>query len=324
MREASNAHHADPSTRVPDTHRVATVKDLRATGVSRSTLERRCRAGRWQHLLPGVLLLSEEAPSRAELVRAALHYAGPSAVLTGVDAMAAAGMHVPAINETVPVHVLVPAERRVGNHGVVLLERTTRLPEPHHAGDLAYAPPIRATLDGARRLTGRRQLAALLTHAINSGRCPVSELRGELDAGSQRGSAIPRAVLAELERGLYAVSHRRARRIIAASGLPEPDWAVPVHDGRGHALGTVDAHWEDVGLAWDFGALATVAGETSTAGARRRDTALAALGVLVLRTPNAQLRSDPHELRRRLTAAFCRAARNRQAADAESRGEHTS
>lgn len=322
MNQATNHHptgtretleHDDPGPLL-----VATAKDVRAAGVSRSTLERRCRAGRWQRLLPGVLLLSGTAPARTHLVRAALLYAGPSAVITGSDAMAAtvtdfakpagASRNPGELSPgTRPVHLLVPAERRVSSNGLVLVERTTRMPEPCRIGGVSYAPAVRATLDLARRLTDRRRLAALLTHAISSGGYPAALLRTELDAGSQRGSAAPRAVLTDLERGLYAADRHRARRIVAASGLPQPSWAAPVNDGRGRPLGSVDAYWESIGLAWDFGGLDALGAGSSEALARRRDSLLAARGVLVLRTRHHRLRHDPRGLRDTLTATFRRA-----------------
>lgn len=297
----------DENTAYRNPEPVTTSKCLRARGTSRAVVDRRCSQGRWQRLLPGVLLLSAEPPTRDQLLRAAVLYAGHGALLTSVDAMAAAGMHDSVAQRPAarPVHVLLPAARRVTSTEFVLCERTTRLPETQHVRGLPFAPPVRATLDAARRLPDRTSLAALLTPAINSGRCPIPALEAELDAGSQRGSALPRAVLGELRRGVETATRQRACRAVAACGLPEPTWQAPIVDGAGNTAGTIDALWEDAGLAWDHGSHAALGRDEISA--RRRDTILAARGVLVLCTPAGRLRDEPRAIRRSLVDAYHRA-----------------
>jgi len=63
--------------------------------------------GRGSGLLPGVVLLSSSAPTRRQLLRAALAYAGDGAVITGVDAARLNhDLRLPPADE---VHLLVPA-----------------------------------------------------------------------------------------------------------------------------------------------------------------------------------------------------------------------
>ncbi|MGH3446652.1 MAG: hypothetical protein ACRDP4_03410, partial [Nocardioidaceae bacterium] len=128
----------------------------------------------------------------------------------------------------------------------------------------------------------------------------LAELHRELAAGSQRGSALPRAILADLGTGPRSLAEQRARHIVVAAGLPQPQWHVLLHDEQGRRLCRVGAWWQRAGLAWIFGADDTPApGEHS---------GLAAHHVVVLRTPETVLRADPATVGRRLTAAYVRAS----------------
>jgi hypothetical protein len=295
------------TTRMPEG--VARSTELRVAGVSSSTIEARCRpGGPWQRLLPGVLLLSNGVPTRKQLLLAALVYAGPGAVITGVDALRAAGLRQFAPPEH--VHLLLPAERRVTTHGFVQVERTTRVPEPTSGGlRLPFAPIRRAVLDLARRERDAAKLRQLLIEPVRRGLCTVSELRAELDAGSQRGSAAPRAVLRAIPGGVRSLAEGWARRVVRRCPIPEPKWNMPVRGVTGVLLGVVDAWWEEVALAWEVGARSfSVAADGLTAQPARH-TALAAKGVVVVRTPPQRLHDDPEGVCRELVYAYRRAAR---------------
>ncbi|MEU4803038.1 hypothetical protein [Actinosynnema sp. NPDC023587] len=182
---------------------VIKTADLKAAGVPRYAIELRCRpGGPWQRILPGVLLLAATPPTRAQQVRAALVYAGPEAVLTGVDALREQGF--PDLPLPPLIHLLQPASCRKTGRGDLFLERTTRLPEPVRKDGLPLAPPVRAVLDAARRERHPDRRHAVLTTAIRFGYSP-NALLTELDAGSQRGAAVPRTTLRKL-----AHAHRAA------------------------------------------------------------------------------------------------------------------
>ncbi|MGH3435612.1 MAG: hypothetical protein ACRDRN_04015, partial [Sciscionella sp.] len=228
---------------------VISVSDLRAAGVSRFAIDIRCRRGSWQQPLPGVVLLRGQPPTRGQLLRAAALYAGAGAMITGIDALAAAGL---APGGTDAIHLLVPARRRRANPGFLRFERTTRPPEPVHIDGIPFAPAIRAALDAARHISDRHALVMLLAPLICRGTCGINQLREELAAGSQRGSATVRGVLTELDPPPRSLTEQRAERIVAASGLPKPRWRVPLRDRHGRLLCAVGAWWDGVGLAWDF------------------------------------------------------------------------
>jgi hypothetical protein len=176
---------------------VTSTADLLESGVGRYTIETRCRpGGPWQRLLPGVLLLSPGAPSRRQRLRAALVYAGPRAVITGIDALHNQGL--PTLPLPPRVHVLQQPDQRLNNHDFLLLERTTRRPPVITTSDLPLATPTRATLDAARREQQPLRLHQLLAAVLRAGLCTTTELLAELDAGSKRGAAAPRAALKAL------------------------------------------------------------------------------------------------------------------------------
>jgi hypothetical protein len=173
---------------------VIKTADLLESGVPRYAIETRCRpGGPWRRLLPGVLLLSPDEPTRRQRLRAALVYAGPQAVITGVDALHEQGLRTLPLPER--VHVLQEADQRRSNHDFLLLERTTRRPQVVEQTDLALATPSRAVLDAARREQHPLRLHLLLATVLRTGLCTAAELLAELDAGSKRGAAAPRAAL---------------------------------------------------------------------------------------------------------------------------------
>ncbi|AHH94470.1 hypothetical protein GCM10010174_28390 [Kutzneria viridogrisea] len=305
MNQTSSIDLALLPASVPDG--VVRTADLRASGVSGSAISVRCRpGGPWQRLLPGVVLLSSGSPTRRQQLRAALLYAGDGAVITGVDAACLRHeLHLPIPED---VHVLVPATRRVAGEGFAITERTTRMPETITEDGLIYAPVARAVLDAARRERDAQRLRALLAEPVRCGACRVSDLREELDAGSQRGTAAPRAALRAVSDGVLSLAQGWARRIVRTCPIPPPRWNVPVRNASGILLGVVDAWWDEVALAWEVGTQDFRLGAGERSGSPRQ-SGLTGSGILVLRTARDRLRTDPAGVRRDLVQAFHRATR---------------
>lgn len=273
---------------------VTTSAALREQGMSRHAMATRSRpSGPWQQLLPGVFLTSKLRPTRRQRLRAAVLYAGDDAVVTGVDAMRAHGIDVPAPQD---VLVLIPAERRLSSRSYLTVERTTRPPTPVTLATLPYAPLARATLDAARRAGDHELLTTMLTAA--AGTCSVAELRAELDAGSQRGSAAVRALLTESltdAHGVVPATTSAARRLLRSTRLPPPRWHTPVYDRTGMLVGTPDAWWQEVSLAWDVGGPNT----------RHHEPKLwTAAGTTLLRTDPARLHANPSAVTAELLAVY--------------------
>lgn len=289
------------------THNVATAADLITLGLSGHTIEERCRdGGPWRRLHSGIVLLGDSPPSRAQRIQAALTVAGPSAVVTGVDALALHGMS--GARLTGPVHVLVSPRRNSRLVDGVFFDRTSALPVPQLRGGFPVAPLPRATIDTCRRATSAEHVRALLGSVIREARISPSTLRDELSRATGRGTALPRRILAELDDGVRSLARGWAKRLVQRAGLPAPRWGVPITSETGAHLATPDAWWDDVGLAWQVEAYAFDLSASGYAAALHRATHLTAAGIVVVHTPPAQLRDTPAQVADLLRAAYTQAA----------------
>jgi hypothetical protein len=284
------------------------VAQLMELGLSAATIYRRCRpGGPWQRPLPGVVLLTTGLPSRRQQISAALAYGGPDAIITGAEACRLIGLsEAPGPGDL--VHLLVPHGRRLHNHGQVLVERTRRMPKVWTRNGFPVAQPTRAVLDAARRLTELRPARALLAEAVQRSFTTLDLLGRELDAGGQRGSALPRRVLGELLPGTRSVAEIDAERLWVKSGLPAPLWNRRLVGPSGEYLGRPDAWFDDVGLAWEIDSLAhhfsVAAFERTIARNQRYVTA----GILCLQTLPSELINNPERVIAKLREAYAAAA----------------
>ncbi len=296
---STSARPADPQALV------LSVAQLRSLGVHPSTITKRCRpGGPWRRIATGVVLLGCGEPTRHQLLHAAIAYLGPEGVITGVDALRAHGVRLPAPRV---VQTLVSAGRRLTPPAFLTVERTARLPAPVLIDGLPYAPPTRAVVDAARRETDPERIRRLLALTIEEGLCDLDELRAEVDEGSQRGSAAVRMHLRTLAHTDACDVRRSARELARRCPLPPPRWDTTVLTRDRRPLGTVDAWWDDVGLAW------SVTPPTSThrprAQQERDRLALASAGVVLVRSPSSMVRHHGDLVIAELVRAFGYAAR---------------
>jgi len=261
----------------------------------------------WQRVLPGVVVMHSGRPTRRERIEAALMYAGPDAQLTGVEACRERGLRrLPADSG---VHVLVPAERRPSSCGLVTVERTTRPPRPVWCGGLPCAPLVRAGLDAARRMRQVDDVRAMLSELVQRELCRPEDLMAELNAGCKAGSALPRAVLRELLVGVRSVAEAWALAVWRRSGLPELTWNVPVHDANGRLLAVPDGWLDSVALAWEIDSYEWHLAPADYARTVKRNSRLAAAGVVVVPTLPSSLRDEPDVVALELRAAYEQALR---------------
>ncbi|MGY6652039.1 hypothetical protein ACXIZN_07680 [Amycolatopsis sp. TRM77291] len=287
---------------------VITVARLMELGVPARTCYRRCQPGRpWQRLLPGVLLLGTGEPSYRQLVDAALSYGGRDAVVTGAAGCRRAGLRaVPA--GPARVHLLVPHEHRALSSGFVIVERTTRMPSPLLEDGVPVAPLARAVLDLCRRLRSPTTVSALLTEAVQSGGLSPAALLEELDAGSSRGTAIPRVALQRITAGARSVAEMDAMTVWRLSGLPEPSWNHELRDEAQRYVAKPDGYFEEAGLAWEIDSYEFHFTKQDYAKTLERNARYAAAGIAVLQTLPGRLRSEPEEVAKELRAAHEAAA----------------
>jgi hypothetical protein len=196
-------------------HGVASRAQLLALGMPDRAMQHHLRTGPWQALLPGIYLSVAGPPSFAQKEMAALLYAGPDSAVTGPAALKHHGIVSPAgvddIGSPVGVDdigspadvgvidVLVPIRRQRLDMSFVRLHRTARLPgKTLPAGPVRVALAPRAVTDAAWQLTSPAEVRAVVTGAVQSGRCTLDEVAIELNEGPIRGSAALRSVLAAM------------------------------------------------------------------------------------------------------------------------------
>jgi hypothetical protein len=279
---------------------------LVALGMSHSSVSRRCGpGGPWRRVIPGVVLLTNGRPTRRQLALSALVHAGPQAMITGVEAAWLHGLrHLP---DDSRVHVLIPHERRAATRSFAVVERTIHLPRPVLIDGLPVAPLARSLIDAAHRMDRLAEIRAMITEAVGRRLVDPRELQTELDEGTTIGSALPRHVLGEMNRGVRAAVHGWASTAARRSKLPEPLWDVEVCDEFGTVLGVADGFWSDVGLAWQIDRSEFRLRTDNVAEIGRDGTRLAATGVVVVQTLPSQLKSDPMGVVAELRVAYERA-----------------
>lgn len=271
---------------------VASRADLRAIGLAPATISRLCRpGGPWSSVLRGVVLLTGKVPTGRQRVRAAITLAGDDAVVSGVAALRALGVRrLPADDRT---HVLIPHGVRLSSQRFAVFERSRRLPEPVVRHDMPLAGAARALVDASKLWRDLDTVRAMTADAVQLGICGVDDLVDELAEPRRPHSALLRMVLAEVADGIRSPAEAWARRLVMRSNLPMPLWNVPVREPSGRLLAVPDAYWPAVALAWEIDSREFHLSPADHARDTRRQSRLAAAGVLVVHTVPSRLRTDP-------------------------------
>jgi len=282
---------------------VIRVSELIKLGVPECTSYRRCQpGGPWRWLLPGIVMLSNGQPTTRQRVVAALLHGGPQAIVTGTEAARRYGLR--QVPDDDLVHLLVPNQSRVRSAGFALVERTIHLPRKVLREGIPLAPIDRAVLDAVRRWRVADPVRALLTEAVQRGRCRPRDLLVELDTGSRRGTALPRQVLMEVCDGARSVAEAHALRLWRQTGLPEAVWNRAVHAANGQFIAVPDAWCDDVALAWEIDSFEWHSDAKGYARTVARNTRYAGAGIVVVQTLPSRLRDDPTGVVSDLRAAY--------------------
>lgn len=286
---------------------VLTRNELHELGVTQRMIWARVRhGGPWQRLLPGVIMLRNGAPGQQQLLGGAVRYAGPQAVITGLWAARLHGLK--RMPEPDKVHVLLPHDHKRVSSGFVVVERTTRMPEPRRRHGFVVAEAARAVLDATRRMTRRDLVEELIAESVQRGHTTPDRLRKELEAGSCRGTALPRAALQIVEMGARSTAEGDAIRLSAGAGLPQPQWNPSLRTRSGLILPTPDGWFDDVGLAWEIDSLDYHLSPQDYDRTLRRHAILTGVGITVLHTLPSRLRRERQTVTEELRAAYHRAA----------------
>jgi hypothetical protein len=227
---------------------VITREQAVTVGLTRHALRHRLRLqGPWQGLLPGVYLATTGTPTLIQQEMAAMLYAGPGSVVTGLAAVRQHHIRGPV---TELIDVLVPASRKRRDADFVRLHRTTHLPtRVWQLGPLRYALPARAVADAVRDLTSLRDVRAMVADVVQRGHCRVPDLSTELSAGPSVGSKLFREALTDVADGIRSAAEGDLKDLLTKAGLPMPLFNASLYDGDGTFIARPDAWWPEKGVA---------------------------------------------------------------------------
>jgi len=271
---------------------VITREQTVTVGLTRHALQHRLRlGGPWQGLLPGVYLATTGTPSLIQQEMAAMLYAGPGSVITGLAAVRQHHIRGPV---TELIDVLMPASRRRRDADFVRLHRSTRLPaRVWQLGPLHYALPARAVADAVRDLTSLRDVRAMVADAVQRGHCTVPDLSTELDAGPSVGSKLLREALADVADGIRSAAEGDLKDLLAKSGLPMPLFNASLCDGDGTFIARPDAWWPEQGVAVEVDSHEWHLSPHDHARTLERQRRMGKRGILVLPFTPREIRTQP-------------------------------
>jgi len=283
-------------------HGVVARSQALECGMTRRVVDYRIRGGGpWQVLLPGVYLTHAGRPADEQRELAALLYAGPGGVLTGVAALRRHGLSAyrpagDARDQRSPVDVLVPLANRRSDMAFVRLRRTTRLPPGFCvAGEARFTFPPRAVADAVRPMTDLNDVRAVVAEAVQRGGCSIPHLAGELDAGPTCGSGLLRRALAEVAEGIRSVAEADLRDLIRWAHLPTPLYNPRLLVGE-EFLAMPDCWWPESGVAGEADSRAWHFSPDAWEQTMARHARMSAHGIVVLHFPPRQIRSQRRQV----------------------------
>jgi hypothetical protein len=301
-------HDAALSALLDKQHGILTRSQARSCGLSSRAIDYRLReTGPWQVLLPGVYQTWTGQAGPAQQQIAALLYAGPASMITGLSALSAYGVKV---SHTELIDVLVPARRQRASHAFARLHRTARLPaEVYTSGVIRYAPPPRAVADAARGMARIADVRAVVADAVQRGRCPLEMLVAEVGAGPVRGSALLRQTVAEVTGGVRSVVEAEFRDLIIWAGLPMPLFNPRLSAG-GRFIAQPDCWWPDAAVAAEVDSREWHLSPQDWERTLARHALMSSHGIVVLHFTPRQIRGQRAQVAANLRAAL-EAAANR-------------
>lgn len=264
--------------------------------------DRLVREGVWTRLAPSVYLAGAGAPTDGQLVEAAVAHAGPDAIMTGLVACRA--LDVPYAPAEPLVEVLIAPGTRVVSTAYVRVHQTARTPPTWRQGAVTYAMPLRAIVDGGRRLDHLRSVRALLLGAACAGFCSPKELAAEVEEGARRGSGLVRRAADDALAGAWSAPEAEAAQLVRGlvrAGLLPPFLLNPTLLLSGRRIGQPDGWIPGTGVGWQVESRRHHSSDDDFDSTLAVHDAYAAAGLTLLHvTPRRLRRLGPawaHELR---------------------------
>lgn len=232
--------------------RVLTATGAQRIGMSDAAVRTELRRGRWIRLATGIYLTRPDEPTRADWAQVGMALGGPTAVLSGWDAVRLRGLGT-AWAAAESVLMLTAPGQRNRLVGGVHLRPTRRLVLPSSIsvnddvwGGVRIAPAARAVADTALSYRQFAHVRAMVTGAIQRELCTVDELVSELGSGPRNGSALLRRALADLAQDVHSIAEAEAVELLRAVNVPAFVVNAPIRDAHGRLLYRVDILWPEL------------------------------------------------------------------------------
>jgi hypothetical protein len=237
-------------------------------------------------------------------------FCGEASVVTGLDALRAAGLR--NVADRREVDVLVPIHRQRKSYGYVRVERTRNLPVATVRDSIPFAPVPRALVDTCRRLENLLEVRHLVAATVQQRLCTVDELRDHVRTAARARTALARAVLGEVADGVRSGSEGSARTALARYGVPAPLWNVRLLTPDGVEFLSPDAYWPECAAALEIDSFAWHLAPEDYLRTMQRSRRLTVHGVLVMHFGPVEIIRDPERFARE-TLALLSIARQRPA-----------
>ncbi|HVV76453.1 MAG TPA: hypothetical protein VHC43_10485 [Mycobacteriales bacterium] len=258
----------------------------------------------WAMILPGIYATSRAGLTHRQRCRAALLYAGTSAQLADVTALAMYGVrYLPAESN---VHVLIAAEQHRVSREFVVVRRTHRLSVPRQIDGLIYCQPERALVEAAARIGHPRTAHAMLSDAVSRGIAQLASLATEVGHVTGRGSGVARRAVAEIASGARSAPEVDFVRLCRSSpDLPEPllNRVLVLPDGR---RVIPDALFPDSPLIHEVNGREFHSGEDLFEDMQERHDAMTAAGLTLLHNSPRRIRREGAAVLAQVVACYRR------------------
>jgi hypothetical protein len=283
---------------------IATRAQLLLAGVDDMTMYRRTRRREWQRPLPAVYALTSNGISTEQRRIAAWLYAGPTAQMTGLAALAWYGF------QTVPttdrIHLLVPHETRRRSVGFAQIHRTYALDlRPREAELYTLVSPPRAVIDACRASSDLTMIRAIMAEAVTSRGVGIGALDSEIRRAQRSRTALARRVLHEILAGIRSAPEADLRELVGTSKIvPAVLWNPRLTTADGEPLPTPDGYIPDAGIAVEVDSREHHSSDADWARTLRRHNLLSELGVLVLHYTPREIRSERARVLRSIERSY--------------------
>lgn len=206
-----------PSELLP--RRVATSAELRTLGVTKSALEHQLRAGRWQRVLPRVIVGYSGPIGARDRWLAALAYGGRGAFLSHRSAANLLGLRV----SEERVDITLPAGKHRPSSNFVQAHQSTRPVERVVRLGLPCSAPARTVVDVACELRRPADVRALVSDAVQRDFTTVEAILREAEGALRHNPRLLREAIEDVMAGARSAGEAEFLRLIKESGLPMPE-----------------------------------------------------------------------------------------------------